>query len=280
MTQKMGWVRYFESYEDVLGNFRRLCGPVPSVKVGSRLRQYVAARTEEGTAAATVNKDLRTLQACVNWAIRTKYMPDTKIDWHSLKQRTLKHSPRSVSVAELSRLIQAATELYGITWRIRIMLSVTTGMRRRDVEALDIQDVDLDTGCLRGTNRKAFKEGHRPLHRTVVRELKGYIASLPPGQPRLFGDKWHNTKWLRIKDKAAIRGLKYHDLRVSCASFVMQAGYSTSVAQNLLEHSTPNLTHDIYTDVNPVYRQAVNAIPLDEALIPPSEPPHSDPATP
>jgi len=47
---------------------------------------------------------------------------------------------------------------------------------------------------------------------------------------------------------------------------VAQAGFSTSVAQDLLEHSTPKLTHDVYTDIDPVRRKAVESIPLDEII--------------
>ncbi|HNS20581.1 MAG TPA: site-specific integrase [Sedimentisphaerales bacterium] len=255
-----------ESYDDVLSNFRRLVGPIPSIQVPDAVTRYVAARTEDGVSAATVNKDLRTLQTFIHWAVEAQYMNATVIKWRALRQKTVTKAKRAITVPELAALIQAATDLYRVTWRIRILLAVSTGMRRRDIERLSLADIDLQAGNLHGVNQKAHKESFHPLHRDVIPELRAYMAELPRSQTRLFADKWHDTKWGRIKCRAAIQGLRYHDLRVSCASFILQAGFSTSVAQNILEHGTPNLTHDIYTDVTPVYRNAVNAIPLGKAL--------------
>ena len=57
-------------------------------------------------------------------------------------------------------------------------------------------------------------------------------------------------------------GLKFHDLRKTFASLLAQRGVSTTVTQKLLEHSSPQLTNDIYTNVDPVLRQAVSLLPV------------------
>ena len=56
--------------------------------------------------------------------------------------------------------------------------------------------------------------------------------------------------------------LKFHDLRKTFASQLAQRGVSTAVTQRLLEHSSPQLTHDVYTNVDPVLRQAINLLPV------------------
>ena len=58
--------------------------------------------------------------------------------------------------------------------------------------------------------------------------------------------------------------LKFHDLRKTFASLLAQRGVSTAVTQRLLEHSSPQVTNDIYTNVDPVLRQAVNLLPVAE----------------
>ncbi len=41
---------------------------------------------------------------------------------------------------------------------------------------------------------------------------------------------------------------------------------STAVTQKLLEHSSPDLTNKVYTNVDPVLRHAVDQIPVDDWL--------------
>jgi hypothetical protein len=36
--------------------------------------------------------------------------------------------------------------------------------------------------------------------------------------------------------------------------------------QRLLEHSTPQLTNDVYTNVDPVLRQAISQLPVSDWL--------------
>jgi integrase len=258
-----------ESYTHALANFRRICGPVLSTEFDrGKVEQYVAARTRAGLSPATINKDIRTLRALARWAIKRRYMGAVarRIDWSDLRQRVTPKPVRTATLAELSRLLAAARRLYGASWHVRLILAISTGLRLRDIERLTVADVDLEAGTLAAVNAKAHKAKQRPLHPIARRVLADYIAGLPADQERLLTDLFHDTKWRRIKEAAGVEGLTYHDLRRSFASFILRAGYSTSVAQDLLDHSTPNLTHQIYGDCSPVYRDAVSAVPLEAAL--------------
>ena len=57
---------------------------------------------------------------------------------------------------------------------------------------------------------------------------------------------------------------QFHDLRKTFASLLAQRGVSTAVTQRLLEHSSPKLTNDVYTNVDPALRQAINLLPVAE----------------
>lgn len=43
-------------------------------------------------------------------------------------------------------------------------------------------------------------------------------------------------------------------------------GISTAVTQKLLEHSSPDLTNKVYTNVDPVMRHAVGQLPVGDRL--------------
>ena len=60
--------------------------------------------------------------------------------------------------------------------------------------------------------------------------------------------------------------LQFHTLRKTFASLLAQKGVSTAVTQRLLEHSSPQLTNDVYTNVDPVLRQAIELLPVTEWL--------------
>jgi hypothetical protein len=45
-----------------------------------------------------------------------------------------------------------------------------------------------------------------------------------------------------------------------------QNGISTVVIQRLLEHSSPDLTNKVYTNVDPVLRQAIDTMPAGDWL--------------
>ena len=69
-----------------------------------------------------------------------------------------------------------------------------------------------------------------------------------------------------MRERVKMPKLKFHDLRKTFASLLAQRGVSTAVTQRLLEHSTPQLTNEVYTNVDPVLRRAVDRLPVREWL--------------
>lgn len=257
-------------YENTLANFRRLMGPVLPATFGEEhVELFIAKRRVEDTAAPTINKDLRHLKAFSRFCVRKKIMEPKAltIPWIDYWQTEVKRKPRVLDIPEWANLIRAARDIYGAGWALRIILAVTTGLRQQDIERLTVEDIDFRRQTLTTLNKKAHKfDDGKPMHILVLELLRQYVAKLPEGQTRLWSDPYHHSKWDRISERAGLPKLKYHALRASCATYVMEAGYSTSVAQDLLEHSTAFLTHQLYSNLSRVHQKAVNAIPLEKAL--------------
>ena len=102
----------------------------------------------------------------------------------------------------------------------------------------------------------------RPVPEQITTELSNYVTTLPDGQELLFADRFSPKKWAKIRREVGLPDLKFHDLRKTFASLLGQRGVSTAVTQRLLEHSSPQLTNDVYTNVDPVLRQAVDLLPV------------------
>ena len=106
----------------------------------------------------------------------------------------------------------------------------------------------------------------RPIPQQIMTELSNWVATLPDGQERLFTDRFSPKKWERVRKAISLPDLKFHDLRKTFASLLAQRGVSTAVTQRLLEHSSPQLTNDVYTNVDPALRQAINQLPVTDWL--------------
>jgi len=256
------------SIRSLLANIARLCGEPASGEIEEGfLKRYVMARSQEGTSPSTINKDLRTLHALVQWGLDQGYMgqPARQIKWKYLRRREPARAVRALTLSEFVRLLKAAESLYGLHWRIRMLLAIATGLRLRDIERLTVDKVDFEGCSLLTESRKSGKAmPMRPLHPSVIRELHRYLKGR--GSGRILQDRYHHTKWERIRLAAGLPHATYHNLRKTFGSFIAQAGFSTAVVQDLLEHSTPQLTQQIYLDVSPEYRRAAESIPIDRIM--------------
>jgi integrase len=108
--------------------------------------------------------------------------------------------------------------------------------------------------------------GSRPLPVPIMAELKKYVAGLDPKQDKIFNRPFSQYRWTQIREKLGLRDFKFHDLRKTFGSVLVQNGVSTAVVQKLLEHSSPDLTNKVYTNVDPVLRHAVDQIPASDWL--------------
>jgi len=251
-------------YESLLTlrHYERLIGCSSSRHVTQQdLDEFILKRIKE-VAKDTLNKDIRNITAFLNWAAKNRYVAS------DMKVKKIKVAQKPVT-ALFPKQVQDIIKLVSnySTLRLRVLLAVTTGLRRGDIEAIRIGDIHFDRNTITTNNRKAKKAmAERPIPEQIMAELSNYVTTLPDGQVSLFADRFSPKKWKAIRRKAGLPKLKFHDLRKTFASLLAQRGVSTAVTQRLLEHSTPQLTNDIYTNVDPVLRQAIERLPVAEWL--------------
>jgi integrase len=245
-----------------LAHFARLAGPHSSRSLTQNvLDQFVLDRGQE-VQKNTLNKDIRNLNAFLTWASRNRFVA------LGLEVRKVKVAQKPVvalSPQQVRDLLVVASKYP--TLRLRVLLAVTTGLRRGDIEAIRIGDIHFERNTLATRNRKAGKAmPERPIPEEIMSELTKHVAGLPDGQERLFTDRFSPKKWETIRKTIGVPDLKFHDLRKTFASLLAQRGVSTAVTQRLLEHSSPQLTNDVYPNVDPVLRQAISLLPVADWL--------------
>ena len=214
--------------------------------------KFILERGKE-TKRTTLNKDIRNLKAFINWCRENRYVNgDIKLKLLKEDERPVK----SLTNTQIKKLLSAFKPYK--TMRMRILLALGTGLRRRDIESLSISDIDFENNYITTRSTKTRKSmGSRPVPIPIMVELKKYVSELDPKKEKLGN---------QTRKKLSLGDFKFHDLRKTFGSILAQNGISTAVTQKLLEHSSPDLTNKVYMNVDPVLRHAVDQIPAGDWL--------------
>lgn len=245
-----------------LRNFERIVGKCNSKQITQNvIDNFILERSSE-VKRATLNKDIRNIKTFVIWCREQRYLNGNL----KLKELKIEERPvKSLNDTQIKKLL-ATTSSYP-TIKMRVLLALATGLRRGDIDSLKISDIDFEKNCICTTSKKTKKSmASRPVSAEVMTELSKYVCKLDVGQEKLFRTKFNHRKWRKICEAAGLADLKFHDLRKTFCSLLAQNGVSTAVTQRLLEHSSPNLTNKVYTNVDPALRQAVEQLNISSWL--------------
>ena len=191
---------------------------------------------------------------------------DPSADLDSPKVR--KYLPTSISRDEVARLLKAPARHNNIrSLRDSALLEMlyATGMRVSEVVALDVEDVDLDAGCVHCVS-KTGKQRERtiPIHRFAADALHAYLVE---SRSKLLKDddemalflnhRGHRLTrqglWLIIKKYVEEVGIDTpvtpHTLRHSFATHLLNGGADVREVQGLLGHANVSTTQ-VYTQLN------------------------------
>jgi integrase len=189
---------------------------------------------------ATVNRELTVLRRMLSiafkegWILRHPFSgSDTIISTSDEVKRT-----RILSRDEEVLLLDACD---GPRERLRaiIVCALDTGMRRGEILSLRWRDVDLETRRIniQALNTKTLRARSVP----ITNRLFAEIESLPKRDPatRVFGiTDTVKRSWATAKRIAGITDLKFHDLRHTCATRLVQGGLPIAEVSRILGHTS------------------------------------------
>jgi integrase len=219
----------------------------------SDIRAYIDKRKEDGVKNATINREIGLFSAAINYARR-------EWDWeipNSAESMRLKESEwrvRSLTLDEMRRLISEARKAARSPHLADfIILALNTGCRRAELLNLQWSRVDLSANLilLGEQDAKTARRRSVPLNteaRAALLNLARFRAMYCPDTPWVFAHKdgGHQAA-VRSAFKIALRnaGIKdfrIHDLRHTCASWLVSAGQPLPAVRDLLGHSTVTMT--------------------------------------
>jgi len=245
-----------------LSHFERIIGKLSSKQITQNaIDKFVLDKGKE-VKRSTLNKDIRNLRAFIRWCRKNRYL-NGEMELNLLKED--ERPVKSLSATQIQDLLTVSLPYPAL--RMRILLALGTGLRRGDIESWKVSDLDFESCTVTTRSTKTRKSmGSRPVPVPIMAELKKYISGLPPGQDKIFKRCFNKGRWDKVRRKVGLENLKFHDLRKTFGSVLAQNGASTVVIQRLLEHSSPDLTNKVYTNVDPVLRQAIDTMPAGDWL--------------
>jgi len=202
-----------------------------------------------------------------DWGLSTGENPATRIQFFKEESRD-----RFVQPEELPRLFQAIAEEADPTVRAVLLTALLTGARRAEVLTMRWDDLSLTRAEWRIPHTKAGRPHLLPLPHALVAMLRSLprVEDMPyvfPGQNGVGHLQNMKRAWDRIRVKAGIHDVRFHDLRRTVGSWLAGSGESLHLIGKVLNHRDVSTTA-IYARLNldPV-RQALerNASKMLEA---------------
>lgn len=220
----------------------------------------------------------RALEQAVKWGLVPRNVTEAadkpKVQRKAMQVLTAEQARRFLQVAQEDRLYA----LY--------VLAVTTGMRQGEIVGLTWEHVNLEAGRIHVVQQLQRLPKQSPIlvppktgkSRRVIVLSSIAVAALKKhraqqAQERLFlGEGWQNSwnlvftdefgrpidrdrvsrsSFKRLLRKADLPDIRFHDLRHTAATLLLEAGEHPKVVQEMLGHSSITLTLDTYSHVLP-----------------------------
>ena len=232
---------------------RHLAGAVIQSLGVADVRRYIAARHAEGAADATVNRELSLLSTAINYA-------NAEWDWglpNPVKGRKLAEPEgrvRWLGHDEAAALVAAAQDAVRAPFLADLItVALHTGCRRGELLGLEWPRVDLRRNVLllEAAHTKGKRRRTVPLNETARAALlrrARFRSEHCPATPWVFSFRdGRPGRDIRGAFSAAciaagITDFTFHDLRHTCAAWLVTDGAPLAEIRDLLGHSTILMT--------------------------------------
>ena len=244
-----------------LSHFERLIGKPNSTQISQAvLDNFKKHRGNENISDWTLNKDIANLKAFLRYFSedRNHIRPGLKIE----KVKAVIKPVRALDEDQIASLLQFLKRT-SPTYYIRALLALSAGIDSSTIDRIEISEIHFDRDTIDTFRTKSGKwRMDRPLQKIVMHELANFLDTVPAGQVKLLADTYRRKKWLALTKGAGVK-TTFHNLRKTFGSLLQQKGVGLAVAQELLDHSSPETTRRWYTDVSPAHEKAVNTLDVN-----------------
>lgn len=251
----------------------------PGVELwGLRLEDYLHWLEDErhsGRTNSCLAKYLCHVRGLLEYAWRSGRAERNVLDGFSLQHTLTRIEPKSLSLEEAERLVQATTAIGPTARRDRLMVLLLygCGLRTSELCALDVADINRERHELVVLRAKGDRPRCIPIPEALYTELLAYL--LERGKRGALFRTSVRERRLRAIDvcrvvsaaglRAGLRpGITPRTLRHSFATHLMDRGVDLAIIASLMGHRSPQET-GVYLHVLPGRGQAaVRTLPIGE----------------
>jgi integrase len=218
---------------------------------------------------ASVNRELETLRHVINLAKRWKrFYGENPVSVAGLMTANNQRD-RVLSVEEEQRLLaNSAPHL-----KVILAMALNTGMRKGEILSLTWNSIDFDNNLfiINASNNKSKKLKKVPINsylKTMLLELKMRNSRLINSEKIehvFLGDdhkpvKEVKTAFRNACKRAKIEGLRFHDLRHTAGTRMLERGVNIVAISEILGHSSIETTRKRYLHPDNTLRDAVEKL--------------------
>ena len=238
------------------------------------VRQYVASLSKDGYAPATIGRRIACLKSLFSYLQMTEQVTSNPLA-RVAKPKEPKRLPKSLTPKQCRSLIEATQEtphpLLAVRDRTIIGTFLYAGLRRSELQALELRDVNLLTMTIHVRNGKGARDRMIPISERLHDLLAEWLEVRPEGSASVFTTQdgselsvrglWAMFK--RVADGAEVEDVTLHMLRHTFATSLLRNGVDLVSIQRLLGRSSLDTTA-VYLNVQMEgLREAVNVAPFD-----------------
>lgn len=236
-------------------------GECPIGRISKPLvRDYRKERhAEKRLTETTVNRDVEVLRHLLYWAVDEGFLTVNPLARIRLVRG--RRQPRPVmSLSEETKLIAAAAPHLGPI----IIAALDTGMRRGELLSQRREHIDFNRHVLLVTHSKTAGGEAREI--PLSARLAALLSACHKPEELIFTFKDRpihriKTAWKAAVRRAGIRYFRFHDLRHTFNTRLMEAGIVQDVRKALMGHSSGEEINSLYTHVElPVKREAIRKL--------------------
>ena len=189
---------------------------------------------------ATVNRSLSVLRHLYNLAKRwNRFFGDNPVSIVGMLQEQ-SQIERILTPVEEQKLLRESIS----TLRPVLLMALNTGMRRGEILSLLWSDIDFDVNMITidQTNTKSKKQRRVPVN-TILRTILIELKLKSRGSEYVFIDNDGNqiksirSAFVTATKRAGLEGLRFHDLRHTAATRMVESGANIVAISKILGHS-------------------------------------------